>query len=94
MRVIKVTVHHDPSFDEWALRLNAKNGATYSIGTLKGKEAAEVVRDVLQGALELYASVEAYSVEPDRKLSSFSAGMKNANQMVEGERLTRFLEES
>ncbi len=86
------SIHYDDVLDEWVLRLNATNGSYAGIGALNGQHEAEIVRDVLQGALELAHVVDIGMVNyGEGKTHSWMRGMKNANNIVEGRKLRELL---
>jgi hypothetical protein len=84
---MKVTTHYDKNGKEWVLRLEKPNGDFVSLGGLVAKEEADLVRDVLQGALELDSCCQTATDEPS---VGFRRGMANANNMVEGRRIREF----
>jgi len=88
---MRVEISLDGRGPEYVLRLIKPNGDYMGLGSLNGKEEAEVIRDILQGAMELAAAVKIADETPSTALrSGWRKGMKNANNIVEGERLAKF----
>lgn len=90
---IKVTVHEDATGD-WVLRLvqESKTGARQyvSLGMLNGQQEAELVRDILQGAIELHYQVADYEKLPPGGKPAYALGERNADRLVEGENLIKY----
>lgn len=84
------TEFHEPS-GEWVLYLKATNGNMCGIGALNGEIEAKAVQSILQGALELHYSVlskcKPIDSEPRELYGPWMRGMKNADMLVEGEKL-------
>lgn len=75
---VRVSANYDEKKDEWFLRLH--NGDNYAgICAANGREEAEAIQRVLQGAIELHYSLDAFDYS-----QSFRRGMANANNMAEG----------
>lgn len=90
---IRFETHRDEKSSEYVLRVvNAETGSYAGLGALNGEHEANIIRDVLQGAIDLHYSTKIMCDFPASiERRGFVRGHKNADNLVDGKSLENLL---